>query len=109
MKEIVRNFDEFKAKVDQSKPIHHEGSRRNVDRHGLIHELTFRIYGVAKDGEHLVVYEEKHLVDAFKIPEEFCKTHNAYEDMLIFARKCYEDFVQKRAKPLGSTEGKWID
>ena len=106
MKEVVYGFEEFKAKVDSSKPIHHQAVRKALDSHGLIHKLTFKVYGVAKDG-HLIVFECSELLDSLDIPKEFCKTHNAYKDLQIYAKHVYEKLVEKYAKPLGSTEGRW--
>ena len=106
MKEVVYDFEEFKAKVDSSKPIHHEGFTKALDKHGILHEVLFRMYGVSKDG-HLLVFEHRELLDSLNIPKEFCKTHNAYKDLQIYAKHVYEKLVEKYAKPLGSTEGRW--
>lgn len=106
MKEVVYDFEEFKEYVDLSKQIHHQAVRKPIDRHGLIHELVFRMYGVSKDG-HLLVFEHRELLDSLNIPKEFCKTHNAYKDLQIYAKHVYEKLVEKFAKPLGSTEGRW--
>ena len=106
MKEVVYDFEEFKAKVDSAKPIHHSCYKRSHDSHGFIQELTFNVFGISRDG-HIIVFEHKEFLDALGIPQEFCKTHNAYKDLQIYAKHVYEKLVEKFAKPLGSTEGRW--
>ena len=93
MKEIIYDYDEFKNRLDSTKPIHHNGMRENVDKQGLFFRLRFRIYAMDKKDGHVLIFE------AFK------RTSLAeYEDH----KKNYDDFVEKFAKPLDSTEGEWI-
>ena len=107
MKEVVYDFEEFNAKVDSTKPIHHEGFRKSLDKHGILHEVLFRMYGVSEDLGCLLIFEHKEIIDCMHIPEEFQKSHNAYEDLRVYAKHVYEKLVEKFAKPLGSTEGRW--
>ena len=107
MKEVVYDFEEFKAKVDSGKPVHHQAVRRCLDRHGFTHELVFRVYGVARENGHLLVFEHREVLNSLNIPKEFCKSHNALKDLQIYAKHVYEKLVEKYAKPLGSTEGRW--
>jgi hypothetical protein len=55
MKEFVYDFREFKEKVSTVDPIHHSCTGSFIDREGLIYELTFRIYGVSKQGGHIIL------------------------------------------------------
>ena len=93
MKEVIYDFEEFKAKVDTSIPVHHEGIRECIDKQGIFYRITFRMYAIDKDTGHILIFE------AYKrttIMEE--KQH----------REDYLSFVEKFAKPLQSTEGKWM-
>lgn len=107
MKEVVYDFDEFKAKVDQNKAIHHHAVTKAIDRHGICHELVFRLFGVSKNDSHLVIFEHREILDSLNIPKEFQKTHNAYQDLRVYAKHVYDQLVEKFAKPLNSTEGRW--
>jgi len=86
LKEVVYDFEEFKAKVDSTKPIHHEGFRKPLDKHGILHEVLFRMYGVSEDLGCLLIFEHKEIIDCMHIPKEFQKSHNAYEDLRIYAK-----------------------
>ena len=55
MKEIIRNFEEFKARADLAKPLHHSGTI--IDRDGFIQRLVFRIYGLDKDNGYILIFE----------------------------------------------------
>ena len=96
MKEVVYDFEEFKAKVDSSKPIHHSCWHKAVDEYGIIHEVEFKVYGISKDG-NLLIFEFRDKVDLIKGDKKF-------GDKL---KEVYEKLVEKFAKPLGSTEGRW--
>lgn len=91
MKEVVYDLDEFKAKVDHSKPIHHTGIRETADKRGIFHTLKFRIYGISKKG-HIIIYEQ---IIKSRITEQ-----EKWKSM-------FDEFGEKLAKPLGSTEGEW--
>ncbi|RLI40301.1 hypothetical protein DRO69_13090 [Candidatus Bathyarchaeota archaeon] len=93
MKEIIYDYEEFKNRLDPTKTIHHNGIRENIDKQGLFYRLRFRIYALDKKDGHVLVFE------AIKRT-----TLAEYENH----RKDYESFVEKFAKPLGSTEGEWI-
>ena len=91
MKEITRNFEEFKARADLTKPLHHSG--KIVAKNGFIQRLVFRIYGINKDGDHIIIFETQKIspfADVDQLQNE------------------YHKLVEKYAKPLGSTEGVWI-
>jgi len=93
MKEIIYDYNEFKSRLNPAKPIHHNGIRENTDKQGIFYRLRFRIYGLYKKDGHVLIFE------AFKRT-----TLAEYENH----KKDYDAFVEKFAKPLGSTEGEWI-
>ncbi|MEM3623553.1 MAG: hypothetical protein QXR76_07285 [Candidatus Bathyarchaeia archaeon] len=92
MKEVIRNFEEFKARADLARPLHHSGTV--IAKNGFIQKLVFRIYGIDKDKGHILIFETQRvssLADAEKLQNE------------------YRKLVEKYAKPLGSTEGAWTE
>ena len=93
MKEIIYDYTEFKNRLDPARSIHHNGIRENIDKHGLFFRLRFRIFALDKKEGHVLIFE------AFKR-----SSLAEYENH----KKDYDDFVEKFAKPLGSTEGEWI-
>jgi len=107
LKEIVYSFDEFKAKADLSKPLHHHGMYECKDPHDIIHYLTFRIYGISKNGNHIIIFEDKHRIDVSDLPQEYRKSTNALTDLNRYVRDLYHQLVEKYAKPVKSTEGEW--
>lgn len=91
MKEILYKFEEFKQRVDTSKPIHHAAKRKTRD--GFFCTLIFRLYGIDKNNGHIIIFETQvnsTLADMERHPSE------------------YKRFVEKYAKPLGSTGGAWL-
>jgi hypothetical protein len=91
MREILYKFEEFKQKVDTAKPIHHAAKRKTKD--GFFYKLIFRVYGIDKNNGHIIIFEvqaNSTLADFERHPSE------------------YRKFVEKYAKPLGSTEGAWL-
>jgi len=91
MKELIRNFEEFKARADLAKPIHHSGTI--IAKNGFIQRLIFRIYGIDKEKGHILIFESikaSPFADAEQLQNE------------------YRKLVEKYAKPLGSTEGAWM-
>ena len=104
--EFVYSIDEFKAKVDMSKPLHHDAWRNSIDEHGIFYELTFRIYGISKKG-HVLVYESKARINTLDIPKEYHKTNNANQNLVLWVKDIYEKFAKETAIPLGSTPGRW--
>jgi hypothetical protein len=102
-KEIVYSYDEFKAKVDQAKPVHHEGESKVLDKHGLVHRIWFRIYGIEKTFGHIVVFEFVRDINTMS-KDFFEKWHGRQQEGLM---AIYNELVDQYAKPLGSTEGKW--
>lgn len=88
-REILHSYEEFKARVDASNPIHHRAFIEILGD-GVFSRLTFRIYGLDKKGQ-MIIFEVRKLALDF------------YEQ-----RREYERLVEKYAKPLGSTEGAWI-
>lgn len=113
MKEVVYTIEDFKAKVDLSKPIHHDGWRDPIDKHGIIYRLTFRIYGVSRNGGHLLIYESHVKVSMMDIsenldfPEKVRESNSAYAKFDYWCKHLFEKFVQETAVPLGSTPGRW--
>ena len=91
MKELIRNYEEFKARADLTKPLHHSGMI--VAKNGFVRRLVFRIYGIDKEGSHIIIYESQKaspFADVEQLQNE------------------YRRLVEKYAKPLGSTEGAWL-
>jgi len=91
MKEILYKYEEFKQRVDTTKPIHHAAKRKTRD--GFFYRLIFRVYGIDKNNGHILIFETQTnstIADVEKHPN------------------AYKRFVEKYAKPLGSTEGVWI-
>ncbi|MCR8488938.1 MAG: hypothetical protein NDP23_05250 [Crenarchaeota archaeon] len=91
MREVIRNFEEFKERINRAKPMHHSGTI--IAKGDFIHRLVFRIYAIDKDNGHVIIYETQKaspFADAEQLQDE------------------YRRLVEKYAKPLGSTEGAWI-
>ncbi len=91
MREIIRSFEEFKGRVNLTKPIHH--SAVIMAKNGFVQKLVFRIYGVDKENGYIIIFELQKLspfADVGQLQNE------------------YHRLVEKYAKPLGSTEGAWI-
>lgn len=107
MKEILYNFDEFKAKVDLEKPLHHSAWRKPLDKDGIYYELTFRVYGVHKGFNHLLIFEWKERLSMLDIPDQYRKSHNAYDDLNLWFQERYRELAEKYGKSMGSTEGRW--
>jgi len=91
MREVIRNYEEFKAKVNSAKPLHH--SAAIIVKEGFIQRLVFRIYGINKDNNHILIYEYQKA--------------SPYADVEQLQKE-YRRLVEKYAKPLGSTEGAWF-
>jgi len=90
LKEILHSYEEFKARVDSNRPIHHRASRRIFG--GLFCRLVFRVYGIDKNSGGIIVYEVHRMCMASDFGEQ---------------ESVYRKLVEKYAKPLGSTEGAW--
>ena len=90
LKEILHSYEEFKARIDLDKPIHHRAFRRIFG--GLFCRLVFKVYGIDKNNGEIVVFEVHRMFMALDFEEQ----ENAYRKL-----------VEKYAKPLGSTEGAW--
>ncbi|MCS7114078.1 MAG: hypothetical protein N0A00_01500 [Candidatus Bathyarchaeota archaeon] len=92
MREIVFSFEEFKAKVDSSKPIHHCFYSKTLDNHGIFHRLEFWITGVSKDANRIIAfYAERRSTIGEREADQ----------------KWMDEMVERFAKPIGSTEGEW--
>lgn len=105
MKEVVYSFEEFLGKVDLSKPLHHQGVYECRDPCGIAYLLIFRIYGVSKGGGHIVIFEERHTLTVFNVPEAYSGGGNALNFVKRWAMDLYRSLVKKYALPLKSTEG----
>jgi hypothetical protein len=90
MKEVICNFEEFKAKVDLNKPLHH--SAAIIAKEGFIQRLIFRVYGIDKDRSNILIFE-------YQKPSPLADVDQLQSD--------YRRLVEKYAKQLGSTEGAW--
>jgi hypothetical protein len=108
LKEVVFSYEEFKQKVDSSKPLHHQCWHKPRDEHGVWHDLVFRIFGISRNGNHILVWEYRERVDTFKAMEKF-HGKNAYEDLNKYLMLRYDELVERYAKPLNSTEGAWME
>jgi hypothetical protein len=95
MKEVIFDYEEFKGKVDTTKPIHHCAWRKGIDKHGVFYRIEFRILGISKNGNHIVVW---HAERRTTISDSDRKADKEW----------YNQVVETYAKPLGSTEGEWI-
>ena len=92
MKEYLYNYQDFKAKVDTTRQIHHSALIKPADQYGAFQRLIFRIYGLDKNHHHIIIFETSLLLSVIS-PDQ--------------TQKAYQKLVQKYAKPLGSTEGRW--
>ena len=92
MKEIIYSFEEFKAKVDAAKPLHHRAMRKSIDQHGIFYRIIFRIYGIDKNSGHILIFETQKRTSIAELEQH---------------PQDYKTFVEKYAEPLGSTEGAW--
>jgi len=81
MKEVVYSIEEFKAKADLTKGVHHHGMYECKDPHGIVHWLTFRIFGVSKNGNHVIIFEDKHKITIWDVPATYIV------DMLLREKK----------------------
>ena len=90
LKEILHSYEEFKARVDSNRPIHHRAFSRMFS--GLFCRLVFRVYGIDKNNGGIVVFEVHRLFMTLDFEEQ---------------ESVYRKLVEKYAKPLGSTEGAW--
>jgi len=90
LKEILHSYEEFKARIDLDKPIHHRAFRRIFG--GLFCRLVFKVYGIDKNDGGIVVFEVHRLFMTLDFEE---------------LESVYRKLVEKYAKPLGSTEGAW--
>jgi hypothetical protein len=93
MKEIIRDIEEFKAKVDKAKPLHHCAIRRSTDKNGIFYHIIFRIYGIDKNNGHILIFETQKRTTFMELEQH---------------PQDYKKFVEKYAKPLGSTEGAYV-
>jgi hypothetical protein len=92
LKEVVYDIEEFKAKVDTTKPVHHCAMRKSVDKYGVFYRIIFRIYGIEKNSSHILIFEAQEPIAMPELKQQW---------------KVYEKLREKYAKPLGSTEGAW--
>lgn len=93
VREVVFDYEEFKAKVDSAKPLHHCVYSKCIDKgHGVFYRLEFWLTGVSKSGGHVVCWYAERCTTIAERAED---------------RKWYEEMVKKFAEPLGSTEGEW--
>jgi len=108
MKEVVYSVEQFKAKADLTKGVHHHGMYECKDPHGIVHWLTFRIFGVSKNGNHVIIFEDKHKITIWDVPDNY-KQANMFARLDAYLKDRYHELAEKYAKPLGSTEGEWKD
>lgn len=96
MREVVCDYEFFKANVDLSKPIHHCAYQKCVDRkYGVLYKHWFIITGIPRkplNSNHIICF---YTETTFRIGEN---------DRV---QKWFNELVEKYAKPLSSTEGEW--
>jgi hypothetical protein len=107
MMEVVYTYEDFKARVDLDKPIHHDAWRDPLDREGILYEFTFRIYGISKNGNHVLAYETKARLSVLDIPKQYQKTNSEHENLNLWIKDLFDSMVKATAEPLGSTPGRW--
>jgi len=107
MKEVVYDFDEFREKVSTTDPIHHSCVGRYLDEEGIVYEITFRIYGVSKEGKHIIIFETKRRIDTLskEFNEKWSKG-SFHEQLNAAIKTLLGEFKKKYAIPIGSTEGR---
>ncbi len=92
MREILFDYDEFKNRLDPSKPVHHCFYIKALDKQGIFYRLEFWLTGVSKDDNHIIAfYSERHTAIGEKNLD----------------RKWMDEMVERFAKSLGSTDGEW--
>jgi chromosome segregation ATPase len=91
-KEIFLNYEDFLKVVDKEKPIHHIMRISPLDQYGAFKRVEFRVYGISKGG-HIVIFYAEKVVDTIELEKK--------------SKQIYEEFYEKYAKPLNSTEGWW--
>ena len=95
MIEVVFDYNEFKEKVDLSKPIHHHAMTKSTDLNGVFYRIEFRLQGISKDSD-------RHVVMWIATRRTTISSEDREGD-----KAWYEQLVKKYAEPLGSTEGEW--
>ncbi|MEM3728572.1 MAG: hypothetical protein QXF75_05175 [Candidatus Bathyarchaeia archaeon] len=92
MREILFDYDEFKNRLDPSKPVHHCFYIKGLDKHGIFYRLEFWVTGVSKDANRIIAfYSERRSTIGEKDADQ----------------KWMDEMAKRFAKPLGSTEGEW--
>jgi len=107
MKEVVYDFDEFKKKASMADPMHHSCMGRYIDKEDIVYGLTFRIYGVSREGGHIIVFEAKRRLDT--LSEEFNEKwpkRNLYGQLNAAIKTLLDELKKAYAAPVGSTEGR---
>lgn len=96
MREVVYDFEEFREKVDDKRGIHHDASIEVLG--GGVYKVLFRLFGVSRGGEHVIVFERARTVSVAERPE--LETSELLKEVLSELEKEY-------AEPLSSTPGRW--
>jgi hypothetical protein len=107
MKEFVYDFGEFKKKVSTAGPIHHSCMGRYIDKEGIVYGLTFRVYGVSREGGHIIVFETRRRLDTLsKEFNEKWPKGNLYGQLNAAIETLLDELKKAYAAPVGSTEGR---
>jgi len=103
MKEVIYDYKEFCEKIDKEKPIHHNCQGRYVDTLQTVYQMQFKIYAVAKQGDHIILFEVDSNIDTQSIDfiKQFAKIGKGPGLQTL-----YTGLIEKYAKPLNSTEGR---
>jgi hypothetical protein len=88
--EVVYDYNEFVKLLNPTAPKHHNCTLRNVDKLGVMEEMTFKIFGI-KNNNNPIIFE-------------FIQIYDRWTDD---KRQVYDDLVKQYADPLKSTEGRW--
>lgn len=97
LKEIVYDFNEFRKKVDTRRSVHHSADVEQIVP-PTVSKLVFKMFGVSKEGEHVLVFECVRLIDRLQHPEK---------EVGELVKEALDELERRFAEPLGSTPGRW--
>lgn len=115
MVETVYDFDEFKRRMsDYGVKPHWDAWSQPVDKHGIVHKVVFQLTAPANYiverlvDEPIIQFERQVFIDT--LSEEFCRKYaeKTQDDRFGKARQdVINDLLEKYAKPVGATSGRW--
>jgi len=115
LKEIVYDYEFFKSRINQNRPIHFSLKTRSIDKFGLIIELVFRLYGITPfmlnpDERIIVIFEKRETVNtnSTEFYNKWQKKEISHDEMIrLEIKERYDKFIKEYCEPLKATEGKW--